>query len=98
MGGRDEPGHDGAGLHSRQFPLRSRVHCAARVESALRSWFVRTFEGGNVMIRKLLLIGLLFAAAGAAQPQPATTPSPYARIPDRPTSTSAELKAATDAY
>lgn len=50
------------------------------------------------MIKKLLFIGLLLGAAGAAAAQPAPTPSPYAPLADKPTCTSAELKAATDAY
>ena len=50
------------------------------------------------MIKKLLLIGLLLGAAGAAAAQPAPTPSPYAPLADKPTCTSAELQAATDAY
>jgi hypothetical protein len=51
------------------------------------------------MIRKLLLAGLVlgFAAPALAQPAP-RAPSPYAPLPDRPTCTSAELQAATDAY
>jgi hypothetical protein len=50
------------------------------------------------MIRKLLLAALVLGAAGAASAQPAQAPSPYARLPDRPSCTAAELKAATDAY
>jgi hypothetical protein len=51
------------------------------------------------MIKKLLFIGLLLAAAApaAAQPGPAP-PSPYAAQPDKPTCTRSELKAATAAY
>ena len=51
------------------------------------------------MIKKLLLAGLLLAAAaGTAAAQPAPGPSPFAPLIDRPSCTSAELKAATDAY
>jgi hypothetical protein len=50
------------------------------------------------MIKKLLLIGLVCGAAGAAQAQPAPQPSPYAPLLDKPTCTAAELNAATDAY
>jgi hypothetical protein len=50
------------------------------------------------MIKKLLLVGLLVGAAGAAAAQPATTPSPYAPLADKPTCAAAELQAATDAY
>jgi hypothetical protein len=51
------------------------------------------------MIRKLLFIGLLLAAAGPALAQPAAAPpSPYAAQPDKPSCTRAELKAATAAY
>ncbi len=50
------------------------------------------------MIKNLLLVGLLVGAAGAAAAQPATTPSPYAPLADKPSCTSAELKSATDAY
>ncbi len=50
------------------------------------------------MIKTVLLIGALLGAAAAAQAQPAQTPSPYAPLPDKPTCTSAELEAATNAY
>ena len=51
------------------------------------------------MIKKLLLAGLLLAAAaGTAAAQPAPGPSPFAPLADRPTCTRAELNAATDAY
>ena len=50
------------------------------------------------MIRKLLLVGALLAGAAPALAQPAPGPSPYALLPDRPSCTKAELKAATDAY
>ena len=50
------------------------------------------------MFRKLLLAGLLFGAATPVLAQPAPTPSPYARLADKPTCTHAELQAATDAY
>lgn len=45
-----------------------------------------------------MVVGLVLGAAGAAQAQPAPGPSPYAPLADKPTCTSAELKAATDAY
>ena len=50
------------------------------------------------MFRKMLLVVVLVGAAGAAAAQPAPAPSPYAALPDRPSCTGAELKAATDAY
>jgi hypothetical protein len=51
------------------------------------------------MIKKLLLVGLLLGAAAPAMAQPGPpAPSPYAPLADKPTCTSAELKAATDAY
>lgn len=50
------------------------------------------------MLRKLLLIGVLVAAAGSAAAQTAPAPSPYAPLVDKPSCTRAELHAATDAY
>jgi len=51
------------------------------------------------MIKKMLLAGLLLAAAaGTAAAQPAPGPSPFAPLPDKPSCTKAELQAATDAY
>ena len=50
------------------------------------------------MFGKVLLVGLLVGFAGAAAAQPAMAPSPYAALPDKPTCTAGELKAATDAY
>jgi hypothetical protein len=50
------------------------------------------------VIRKLLLAGLLLAAATPANAQPAPDANRFAPIADRPTCTRAELIAATDAY
>lgn len=51
------------------------------------------------MTRTLLLAALLLGAAAPALAQPGPpAPSPYARLPDKPTCTKAELQAATDAY
>ena len=55
------------------------------------------------MLKKLLLAGVLLAAASpvadqaAAQPA-APPPSPFVAVPDKPSCTRAELNAATDAY
>jgi hypothetical protein len=50
------------------------------------------------MVKTALLTAALLAAATAASAQPVPAPSPYAPLPDKPTCTSAELKAATEGY
>ena len=58
--------------------------------------------GETIVLKTLLLAGALLAAPVAVAPalaQPAApAPSPYAALPDKPSCTRAELKAATDAY